>query len=329
MNTRARIFIFLFLILAVSCSKVKADRTQEEDMIVFDAPSITTKSLVEDVLDLNGGFAVYASRYNSDYVDYDFMTNLNVAQDGTYSGKYYWAPGASHVFFALYPWYDADSDEVDKGVSYQTDATGKKIVVDITGTLTDILYDMAIFSDPFVPGSAVEKIKFNLKHACSAISFSINNLSGKSIKSISMTGNSDDVQISGLNVKGDLSIVEHDGSAEVVWENLETGGSLYLPFINVDDSNPWVHGQQRDWHTEIIVPQNYVSLDVNMQFRIDYEGGSYDEYAIVLSDIRTGDGGYEYLAGRHYRYNIDITNNDIMCYVKVVPWIEDETIVLE
>lgn len=317
----------LTMLSLFSCSRKAHDPVVDGDVIVFNSPSVTTKSLVEDVADLDGGFGVYASRYTSTYVDHDFITNLNVAQDGSYTGAYYWAPGASHQFFAVYPWSDSSSDDVDMGVSYQMDASGKKLTVTYS-TLTDILYDVAVFEDPFVPGSSPGKIKFDLKHACAAISFSINNLSGKNITSISMTGASDDVQISGLNVKGNLSIEVQNGTAAAVWENLETGSSLILPKIVVDGSDPWTHGQQRDWYTHMIIPQNYVSLDVTMKMYISYADG-HDEYTIVLSDIRTGEGGYEYKAGKHYKYKIDITNQDIMCYVNIVPWIEDDTIILE
>ena len=322
------ILLYLAVLILASCGKHERVSEYDACAISFNAPVIHTKALVEGNSDLEGGFGVYAARYTSAYMQKDFISNLKVNQDGSYIDTYFWAPGAGHRFFAVYPWYDSASDLVDKGISYAVADSGKEIKVNYS-TLTDILYDVALYDDPFVPGSNPGKITFELKHACAAISFSINNLSGKNIRSVSAkTGNTHDVQISGLNISGDLSIIEDGGTAVSVWENLSIG-NLTIPSINVNGGNQWPHGQQRDWHTQVIVPQNYVSLDVNMSFRIRYDGGSYDDYEVDLSDIRTGEGGYEYKAGKHYKYKIDITNQDIMCYVTVVPWVEDDTIILE
>lgn len=323
------IVVCMAVMTLLSCSREEHTPDDPVAAISFESPSVLTKSLVESVSDLEGGFGVYASRYTAAYTASDFISNLNVAKDGSYTGAYYWAPGASHLFFAVYPWADPESDVVDNGVSYEMDpATRKRIDVNYTD-LTDILYDAVLFEDPFVPGSRPGKIKFDLKHACSAISFCVNNLSGKNIKSITKTGSLDDVSIDGLNTKGDLSIVLQDGEAAAVWENVSTGNSLVLPAINIVGDDTWPDGEQRDWHTHIIIPQNYAALEVSMSFRIDYENNDYYTFTVNLSDIKTEAGGYEYHAGKHYKYKIDITNQDIMCYVNIVPWVEDDTIILE
>lgn len=284
---------------------------------------------------MTGGFAVYASRYNAEgYVDNNFFNNVSVAQDGTYEGEYYWTPGAGHEFFAVYP----------KDLNYALDATGKILSVAGTGPdgkvqagtdgsgnniLKDILYDIALYDEPYVPGSNPGKIKFDLKHACSAISFSINNLSGKEIISITAFGGNGNVEIAGLYDEGNLGFSIADGLPAARWSSLTDGEKiLMLPAISVNNPDEWSHGTERSWDTLILIPQNFASRKVQMSFRVTYKGYTYDTYEVTLSDIRTG-GGYEYQAGKHYKYKIDITNQDIMCYVNIVPWIEDETIVLE
>ena len=285
---------------------------------------------------MTGGFAVYASRYNAEgYVDNNFFNNVSVAQDGTYEGKYYWTPGAGHEFFAVYP----------RDLNYALDATGKILSVAGTGPdgkvqagtdgsgnniLKDILYDIALYDEPYVPGSNPGKIKFDLKHACSAISFIINNLSGKRITSVTAFNGSGNVEITGLYDEGNLNFSIVDGLPAAGWSSLADGvKSLTLPAMTVTYPDVWSHGTERTWDTLILIPQNFASLTVQMSFRVTYEGYTYDTYEVTLSDIRTGGSGYEYQAGKHYKYKIDITNQDIMCYVNIVPWIEDETIVLE
>lgn len=285
---------------------------------------------------MTGGFAVYASRYNAEgYVDNNFFNNVSVAQDGTYEGEYYWTPGAGHEFFAVYP----------RDLNYALDATGKILSVAGTGPdgkvqagtdgsgnniLKDILYDIALYDEPYVPGSNPGKIKFDLKHACSAISFIINNLSGKRITSVTAFNGSGNVEITGLYDEGNLNFSIVDGLPAAGWSSLADGVmSLTLPAMTVTYPDVWSHGTERTWDTLILIPQNFASLTVQMSFRVTYEGYTYDTYEVTLSDIRTGGSGYEYQAGKHYKYKIDITNQDIMCYVNIVPWIEDETIVLE
>ena len=285
---------------------------------------------------MTGGFAVYASRYNAEgHVDNEFFNNVAVAQDGTYEGEYYWTPGAGHEFFAVYP----------RDLNYALDATGKILSVAGTGPdgkvqagtdgsgnniLKDILYDIALYDEPYVPGSNPGKIKFDLKHACSAISFIINNLSGKRITSVTAFNGSGNVEITGLYDEGNLNFSIVDGLPAAGWSSLADGVmSLTLPAMTVTYPDVWSHGTERTWDTLILIPQNFASLTVQMSFRVTYEGDTYDTYEVTLSDIRTGGSGYEYQAGKHYKYKIDITNQDIMCYVNIVPWIEDETIVLE
>lgn len=338
MKIRTVILLILLLPFA-ACDRKEDVGAVVSDAIQFSSPSLETRSLINDVSQLTEGFVVYASRYNDEHVDNKFFENVKVAQDGTYDGEYYWTPGAGHEFFAVYP----------GGLGYAIDATGKTLEVAGTGPegkvqagtdgsgnniLKDILYDIALYDEPYVPGAGGSdhgKIKFDLKHACSAISFTINNLSGKNITSVTAAGGSGNVEITGLYDEGGLSFSMAEGLPTAQWSGLTDGAStLNLPAMTVTSPDVWSHGTERAWDTLILIPQNFASLEVQMSFRVTYEGGtSYDKYDVTLSDIRTGGSGYEYQAGKHYKYKIDITNQDIMCYVTIVPWIEDETIVLE
>lgn len=330
------VILLLLLLPFAACDRKEDAGAVVSDAIRFSSPSLETRSLINDVSQLTEGFVVYASRYNAEgYVDNNFFNNVSVAQDGTYEGKYYWTPGAGHEFFAVYP----------RDLNYALDATGKILSVAGTGLngevqagtdgsgnniLKDILYDIALYEEPYVPGSNPGKIKFDLKHACSAISFIINNLSGKKITSVTAFNGSGNVEITGLYDEGNLNFSIVDGLPAAGWSSLADGVmSLTLPAMTVTSPDVWSHGTERAWDTLILIPQNFASLKVQMSFRVTYEGGTYDTYEVTLSDIRTGGSGYEYQAGKHYKYKIDITNQDIMCYVAIVPWIEDETIVLE
>lgn len=335
MKTRSVILLLLLLPFA-ACDRKEGAGAVVSDAIQFSSPSLQTRSLINDVSQLTDGFVVYASRYNAEYVDNKFFDNVKVGRDGTYEGEYYWTPGAGHEFFAAY----------SEGLSYAIDATGKTLNVTGTGPegkvqagtdddgnniLKDILYDIALYDEPYVPGeSDPGKIKFDLKHACSAISFSINNLSGKNITSVAAAGGSGNVEITGLYDEGGLSFSMAEGVPTAQWSSLAQGtATLTLPALTVTSPDVWSHGTEKPWDTLVIIPQNFASLEVQMGFMVTYEGGSNDTYEVTLSDIKTGGSGYEYQAGKHYKYKIDITNQDIMCYVDIVPWIEDETIVLE
>lgn len=329
------VILFLLLLPFAACDRKEDAGAVVSDAIQFSGPSLQTRSLINDVSQLTDGFVVYASRYNAEYVDNKFFDNVKVDRDGTYEGEYYWTPGAGHEFFAVYP----------GGLDYAIDATGKTLNVTGAGPegkvqagtdgsgnniLKDILYDIALYDEPYVPGANPGKIKFDLKHACSAISFTINNLSGKNITSVTAAGGSGNVEITGLYDEGGLSFSMAEGLPTAQWSGLADGAStLTLPAMTVTSPDVWSHGTERAWDTLILIPQNFASLEVLMSFRVTYEEGTYDTYEVTLSDIRTGGSGYEYQAGKHYKYKIDITNQDIMCYVAIVPWIEDETIVLE
>ena len=318
--------------------------SSDSEAILFSRPGIETKALVNEVSDMIGGFSVYASRYTQSYVDADFFDNVNVSTDGTYSGNYFWTPGASHEFFAVYPYYDKSSDEIDGGLGYAMDESGKILKVIgkgpngelYSGTdeggnnlLKDIVYDIALYQDKFVPGkSNFGKIKFDLKHACAAISFGINNLYGESISSVSV--NSGKIEITGLYDTGLLSF-NADSGVSALWEGLDDAGDkhLYMPSLIISGTDEWKHGEERDWHTAVIIPQDFTSNEVNLSFDINFKNGDKKQYVVPLSDIKVGSGDYKYLPGKNYRYRLDVTNTNILCYVTIVDWIEDEPIKLQ
>lgn len=337
--------------LAHACSRKEHEPQVSGDEIAFSAPVLHTKALINDVGGMMGGFSVYASRYSGSTIDETFMDNLNVASDGTYTGLYFWTPGAGHAFFGVYPYYDSKDDTIDKGISYEMDTemdpsgktlkvkqNGNDVIHSVNGTgedqLVDLLYGAAVYDDPYIPGeggSNPGKIKFDLKHACAAISFSINNLSAKSITSVTAEGGSGRVMLSGLNTEAKLSYVIEDGQVVADWTEMAVSNEMSLPAISISGTDTWTHGTQRDWYAGLVFPQNFAMLDVAMTFLVTYktEPVTTDKYTIDLSNIKTEGSEYVYLPGRHYRYKIDITNQDIMCYVNIVPWIEDDTIVLK
>lgn len=338
------ILMSLSLLLMLSCSREDAPVDMAQEAILFASPGIETRALVNDLYEMEDGFSVYASRYTQAYMDAGFFNNVKVSRAGEYEGEYFWTPGASHEFFSVYPYYDEVSDEYDDGLEYEMDGTGKTLKVIGSGSngelysgtdnngqnlLKDILYDVALYEAPFIPGqSDFGKIKFNLKHACSAISFSINNLYGENISSVSLT--SGNIEITGLDDTGLLAI-SADGGISAKWEGLADSQEkhLYLPSVTVIGTDVWKHGEERDWHTAVIIPQDFTSKTVSLSFDINFANNDRRQYAVTLSDVKVGGGNYKYLPGKHYKYRFDITNTNIMCYVTIVDWIEDEPIKLQ
>ena len=292
-----------------------------------------------------------------------FMNNLKVYfSDGEwiYDGQpYYWSPDAYHKFFGVYPYHDASSDENDLGLVYEIDEERHALRVKGTGTdgavhagteekdgsIVNICPDIVFATVGSIyhsVGDVHDKVVFDMEHACAALTFRIRNVSGKDIRSVQSPAGGN-VAISGLYDTAKLLYVSDDGPA---WHDPEIGPavnyglsdspahSLMLPAIRVGGTDSWKTNETRDWFTAIVIPQDFSALEVKTSFVIEFDdsNSSTPEYDVTLSDIpvntTTASERYTYLPGVHYIYSLEVTDTDITCDVRIVPWIEDEPIIL-
>ena len=328
---------------------------------------IQTKSvLIEDEAQLvtgagELGYAVFAARYiigtNGGMVEHQqFMDDVKVySRDGgatwSYSGTYYWSPGAVHKFFAVYPYYDKDIDTYDLGISYAINevehalqVTGKhkegsKTYI-CTGTdengknlCPDILFGVEKYSEPYNVGENRKPINFKLSHALSAVSFKFRNASEYPVVKI------EPQEIIGFMNASEYVRLSEDGA---IWAE----NPIALPehsFVIPGFNTTAPQGSQKIaagayfvtsgnyWQTCLMIPQNFGALPVSpyFTFKVTMENSEPKTYTINFKDYAVHTeavNAYSYLPGHHYVYNFNVTASKIMCDVSIVPWIEDEPI---
>lgn len=342
------------------------------DDIQFSVPKVTdTKSvLIEDKAQLaigDGmlGYSVFAARYipsetGSITKHQQFMNNVKIqSTDNGLSWDYdsdietdgnqhfFWSPGAIHKFFAVYPYYDPDSDKYDLGFEYGINeavhalqATGKHVEGEGTQKLIctgldndgnnicpDILYGVQMYSEPYRVGDQRAPIKFTMSHALSAVSLRIRNASEYSISNVVAEG------ITGFKNASEYVRLSDDGPE---WGPLsEVAHTFDVPDIGTSISAGQYHPDSDSyWCTMLMIPQNFGGYAVSPSFTFTvYFGGGVPakSYTINFKDYQvhnTAEHAYSFLPGCHYEYNINVTSRAISCHVDVVPWIEDEPIKL-
>lgn len=289
-----------------------------------------------------------------------FMQNEKVySKDGGATWMYddikYWSPSAKHYFFALYPYFDDSDDTYDLGIVYERNK--EEECIDIKGsngdlytgqyvgsaglsTSPDILYGMSLHSELFDVSTVPEKVSFDMKHAFAAICFRIKNVSEYDISSLS-PGSGDMIRVTGLyNASTSLSL-SADGA---VWPVSVTGDDkIYTSSdfeFRLDEISPgadsWSTGEyypseNEAWYTALVIPQDFSSLTVSLEFSVKFSEGTDKTYSLTLSDYPVGSTAgtrYVYQAGNKYVYELSISGTAIACQVNVVDWIEDEFIEL-
>lgn len=343
--------------------------------IQFSVPEVSdTKSvLIKDktqlkIADNVLGYSVFAARYipsetgaitkheqfmnnvkiystdNGSKWDYDSDTN---AEGNQY---FFWSPGAVHKFFAVYPYYDpdSDSDEYDLGLEYGINeavhalqATGKhgvgegskKLICtgfDASGKniCPDILYGVQMYSEPYSVGDQRAPIQFTMSHALSAVSFRFRNASEFPITGVVAE------EITGFNNASDYVRLSDDGP---VWGPLATvdDHTFAVPDITTSIAAGQYHPDSNTyWCTALMIPQDFGSYpqSPSFKFTVTFGGGIGDKtYTINFKDYQvhdTAEHAYSFLPGYHYEYNLNVTSSAITCHVDIVPWIEDEPIKL-
>ena len=370
----------LCALTVVSCKKVSI---VQDEAIEFVSPQVVTKSeLITDKTQMRSGeaelaYGVFAARYIPDEQgnitahDADFMTNLKVYSDlagnnwNYDSNRYFWSPGASYKFFAVYPYFDDSDDDYDLGISYHINETehalqvtgkhkensGEELII-CTGTddegrnhlCPDILYGVSKYSDPYKVGENRGPVKFMMNHAFAAVSFRFRNASEYTINGIYEYADIPDrtpektyMQLIGFdNVAGHV-LLSDDGAK---WVNLDYTDKheFVVPMVDAEITKGQYYPLQQAgesippyWYTALMIPQKFGEPDDNpvFTFIVDMDTVGEKKYTVNFKDYPVNDiaeDAYSFLPGNRYVYTFNVTANMIMCDVAVVPWIEDEPI---
>ena len=373
------IYSLLCASMMVSCKKVTIQQDATE-AIEFVSPLVITKSeLITDKTQMKSGanelaYGVFAARYIPDEQGNvtshgQFMTNLKVYSDldgenWNYDGdRFFWSPGASYKFFAVYPYFDELKDDYDLGISYSINeeahalqVTGKhkeensEELIICTGTdnngknhlCPDILYGVSKYSEPYKVGENRGPVGFSMNHALAAVSFRFRNASEYTINGIyaytdidGMTPEKTHMQIVGFDNVADYVLLSEGGAK---WVNLdhtfdhefivpmvdaEIAKGQYYPSQQVGDSFPPY------WYTALMIPQDFGAHSPAFTFVVDMDTVGEKKYTVNFRDYQvhdTAENAYSFLSGNRYVYTFNITATMIVCDVAVVPWIEDEPI---
>ncbi|MGN0200189.1 MAG: fimbrillin family protein [Candidatus Cryptobacteroides sp.] len=352
-----------FLCVCLAGCRKSDPELQLQGSIRFAIDEVKTRSnvdIIENVDQLKGryirlwGFR-YTTKPNGDLDKSDsFMENYeglmcNVGSNDWYTcylensvwsnNTYYWTPGAAHRFYAVFPTYAVDAsaplgytiDEDTQVVHMPQVTAGTRS--DYTNNCQDILYGIRNIPEQFHVQDYPEKVQLTMRHACAALVFRIRNLTGYPINRILPTGDEgwDKMYIKGVKYIGQMDL---DPSG-ISWtlENDLTSDQLYVKPLAADDGISLANGATSDnTFTAIVLPQNFGSASMPHRFCV-YNTDSptpikFELDLAKVSVVHDGVKSYEWRPGYRYIYTMDVTDTHIICTVSVVPWIEDETIIL-
>lgn len=269
----------------------------------------------------------------------------NQSTNDWYENLYYWTPGASHRFYAIFPTYAVgESSPLDYMVDEDTQIVHMPQVT--AGTLADyhnncqdILYGIKNIPEQFQIQDYPEKVQLTMKHACAALVFRIKNLTGSPINRILPTDETesegtfkwDKMYIKGVKYMGQMDL----GPSGITWklEDDVTTNQLYIKPLEESAGVSLANGAtSTNTFTAIVLPQNFGSSSMPHKFRVFNESSDTEiKYEVDIAKIGIMHDGkltYEWKPGYRYIYTMDVTDTHIICSVSVVPWIEDEAIIL-
>ena len=351
-----------FLCVCLAGCRKSDPEPQLQGSIRFAIDEVKTRSnvdIIENVEQLKGkyirlwGFR-YTTKPNGDLDKSDsFMNNYEglmykVGSNDWYTcywngsdwsnNTYYWTPGAAHRFYAIFPTYDVGaSAPLDYSIEENTQVVHMPQVTagtrsDYTNNCQDILYGIRNIPEQFHVQDYPEKVQLTMRHACAALVFRIRNLTGYPINRILPTGDEDwdKMYIKGVKYKGRMDL---DPSG-ISWtlEDDTTSDQLYVKPL-ADGAGTLANGATSlNTFTAIVLPQNFGSASMPHRFCV-YNTGSdtpikFELDLAKVSVVHDGVKSYEWRPGYRYIYTMDVTDTHIICTVSVVPWIEDETIIL-
>lgn len=333
--------------LAVACSE-KFSIPEPKQEICFSPRVPKAKSFVANSADetfRNKGINVYAGKVDAsgnhqriingcrfNYSNSTLKWEHN--PEDAHEFNHYWSPACTHNFYAIYPYRTPGQDDsykfleshphgvVMNNISTGTDANGN-------GKCEDIMFGYK--SEYFELGMDMDSVRFEMQHACSALSIFIRNASDYKIISV------DNLTVTGLNDYADSLKLSENG--ELIWGNLSDKDTNNFQIISWDNSSVGINTQDLSYYEVfgpvLIIPQDMAKLsnDVVLNFSVKFKDLDDPKvYSIKISDIQISGtsalDAYKYKQGVHYRYNLDITSTKIYCSVSIVDWIEDEMIEL-
>ena len=350
-----------FLCVCLAGCRKSDPEPQLQGSIRFAIDEVKTRSnvdIIENVDQLKGkyirlwGFR-YTTKPNGDLDKSDsFMANYEGLRcdtgtdwytyywesSGWSKNTYYWTPGAAHRFYAVFPTYAVDAsapldytiDEKTQVVHMPQVTTGT--LPDYTNNCQDILYGIRNIPEQFHVQDYPEKVQLTMRHACAALVFRIRNLTGSPINRILPIGDADwdKMYIKGVKYKGRMDL---DPSG-ISWtlEDDRTSDQLYVKPLTEGAGTLANGATSVNTFTAIVLPQNFGSASMPHRFCV-YNTGSntpinFELDLAKVSVVHDGVKSYEWRPGYRYIYTMDVTDTHIICTVSVVPWIEDETIIL-
>ena len=350
-----------FLCVCLAGCRKSDPEPQLQGSIRFAIDEVKTRSnvdIIENVEHLKGryirlwGFR-YTTKPNGDLDKSDsFMANYEGLRcdtgtdwytyywesSGWSKNTYYWTPGAAHRFYAVFPTYAVDAsapldytiDEKTQVVHMPQVTTGT--LPDYTNNCQDILYGIRNIPEQFHVQDYPEKVQLTMRHACAALVFRIRNLTGSPINRILPIGDADwdKMYIKGVKYKGRMDL---DPSG-ISWtlEDDRTSDQLYVKPLTEGAGTLANGATSVNTFTAIVLPQNFGSASMPHRFCV-YNTGSntpinFELDLAKVSVVHDGVKSYEWRPGYRYIYTMDVTDTHIICTVSVVPWIEDETIIL-
>ncbi|MGM9736096.1 MAG: fimbrillin family protein [Candidatus Cryptobacteroides sp.] len=250
---------------------------------------------------------------------------------------YYWTPGAAHRFYAIFPTYPVgDTVPLEYTISEDTQTVHMPEVE--AGTLSeynnkcqDILYGIRNIPEQFRIQDYPEKVQMTLKHACAALVFRIRNLTGSAIDRILPTGETDweKMYVKGVRFKGQMDL-DPSGITWTLSDDV-TADELFVKPLNQETT--LANGATSvNTFTAIVLPQSFGSSSMPHKFSVYNVGSdtpiSFEVDLAKVAVVHDGVKTYEWRPGYRYIYTMDVTDTHIICTVSVVPWIEDETIIL-
>lgn len=322
------------VLAAASCAKSRPSRGGRIELY----PTMGTKGYIssgEDATFRATGFSIFGTKSNENTSGTLFMDNLKVSYTSgkwDYSGDQYWSPMTTHHFFGIYPYSAAGSgkyiysyDHPSRSVTVTERASGDSDIDAGGGALEDIMYG---YTERFYKiGDPIMPVELHFRHACAAITINIRNVSEEDVSSI--TG----IEISNLYRSAESLTLSTES---ITWTHPSKGGNITSSDINTTLPTGG-SGYTPLLRTEMIIPQDFTSVGesrIVLSFTVDFSGSLADKkYDIVLSDIPLPNGSaadnYKYLAGNHYKYNLDITGTSIAFSVSIADWIDDKDIELK
>lgn len=223
---------------------------------------------------------------------------------------------------------------------------------DGTPLCPDILYDVIKYSEPYQVGEDRAPVSFVFNHALSAVSFKFRNVSEYPIISIQPLSGDSKILLDGFKNVSEYVLLKESGPDWATPTEVD-GHEFVLTEFDYDAENNnaidpgayYTAPGSEYWYTALMIPQNFAgypdSPSLSFAVTFDQRTSSSEqitpantlkkEYTINFKDYivhNSAENAYSFLSGHHYEYGINVSASMVSCDVAIVPWIEDDPIIL-